>query len=354
MSLPGRAARSRVCRAIGLVLALALGACAADGPPPKQPAPAASRDELQGKALDRIYTQAMRELAPGPPEADVGSAVRLLQLAATRGHAPSQFALARLYAKGWGVPADRAVAVRWLRAAAEQGYAPAQAQLAYAWLGGLGGLAADPAQALQWFRLAAGQGDLEAQFMVGRLQELGQGTPADPAAAALAYRTAAKRGYAPAQRQLGLLYLAGLGVPQDEAQALGWLLTAAQADDAEAAYRAGLLRESGETLGPDPVAAERLLGRAADQGHVPAQAALARLLAGGDAADRVQAALWLEIALRLSPPGPDRQALAQSRDALVASLPRSEVARLRTLAAVWEPRQPTTERGVDGSRSPWL
>ncbi len=354
MCLPGRSTGLRACRAVGLVLTLALAGCAADAPPPKQPPAQAAQAQLQGKALDRLYDQAMRELAPGPPEADVGTAVRMLQLAAGRGHAPSQFALARLYAKGWGVPADRATAVRWLRAAADQGYAPAQAQLAYAWLGGLGGLAPDPAQALVWFRRAAAQGDLEAGFMVGRLLELGQGTPADPAAATAAYLQAAKRGYPPAQRQLGLLYLEGRGVPRDEAQALGWLLTAAQADDAEAAYRAGLLRESGETLGPDPVAAERLLTRAADQGHVPAQAALARLLADGDAADRAQAALWLEIALRLSPPGSERQALTQSRDALVAGLPPSEVTRLRTLAAVWEPRQPDSERAVDGSASPWL
>jgi TPR repeat protein len=190
--------------------------------------------------------------------------------------------------------------------------------------------------------------------MVGRLLELGQGLPADPAGAAAAYRRAAARGYPPAQRQLGLLYLDGRGVARDPAQALGWLLTAAQADDAEAAYRAGLLRESGLTLGPDPVAAERLLGRAADQGHVPAQAALARLLAGGDAAERTQAALWLEIALRLSSPGPGRQALAQSRDALVAGLPSSEVARLHRLAAVWEPRRPMTGRAADGTPSPWL
>ena len=58
-------------------------------------------------------------------------------------------------------------------------------------------------------------GEADAQFLLGRAYETGNGAPQDYSEAAHWYLQAANRGQAEAQNNLASLYVRGLGVPTD-------------------------------------------------------------------------------------------------------------------------------------------
>jgi len=60
---------------------------------------------------------------------------------------------------------------------------------------------------------------VNAQYFLGKMYELGQGTTRDYSQAAVWYQKAASQGMSDAQISLGFLYERGLGVPKDEAKA---------------------------------------------------------------------------------------------------------------------------------------
>jgi TPR repeat protein len=103
----------------------------------------ASADEMRGDAflwLERGAAlgdaAAMRALGMAQAQGLMGkpnlqAALAHFRDAASRGDAPSQTELGRLYAFGAGVVADPAEAERWLSAASQQGYVIADAYLAY-------------------------------------------------------------------------------------------------------------------------------------------------------------------------------------------------------------------------------
>lgn len=105
-------------------------------------------------------------LAPRPREA-----VRWLTPAAERGDPAAQHLLARHYAGGRGVEADRAAALRWADAAARQGHRGGQylAGVLLARQGTAGALI----EAYKWFALAAEEGHpgaaLNREAVAGRL-----------------------------------------------------------------------------------------------------------------------------------------------------------------------------------------
>ena len=97
-------------------------------------------------------------------------------------------------------------------------------------------------QDIKKLRMAAEHGDAEAQFNVGNLYYLGEGTHQDYAEAAKWYRLAAERGNALAQNNLGVMYDEGEAVPKDWVKAYAWLnLSAAQGKE-NAARGKDLLR----------------------------------------------------------------------------------------------------------------
>ena len=93
---------------------------------------------------------------------------------------------------GEGVPSDYHEAERWYWRAAEQ------------------------------YRAKAEQGDDDAQWIIGRLYEEGDGVPQDSTEALHWYRRAAERGHGRAQVDLGLLYQDGEGVLTDYVAAYAW------------------------------------------------------------------------------------------------------------------------------------
>ena len=91
-------------------------------------------------------------------------AMTWIKTAADRGDPDAQFALARRYHLGKGVPKDYSEAKRLYLKSAEQGCAGAECNLGYLYYYGQG-VPRDRAQAFEWFYRAAGHGDADAKRM---------------------------------------------------------------------------------------------------------------------------------------------------------------------------------------------
>ncbi|HSI00709.1 MAG TPA: tetratricopeptide repeat protein [Reyranella sp.] len=83
----------------------------------------ANRDVTTGE-LKRIYDRGVAAANRG----EFGIAVRLWQRVAEQGHVKAQYNLGVAYARGIGVPQDKAVALTWWDLAARQGHAEAERQ----------------------------------------------------------------------------------------------------------------------------------------------------------------------------------------------------------------------------------
>lgn len=195
---------------IALLVLLALPGCAwieQSGllPPPAagraEPSPA-ERERARAEALYREGIRAMNPPRGAAPDPD--RAARLIEEAATLGHAEAQMLLAASYL-----------------------YRPDGSR--------------DVAAALPWLQRAAQQGHVEAQLRLARLFEAGDGVPREPAWAAVWFQRAGERGSAQAQYALALMQIAGTGTAQDQAEALARLTVAEQAGvEGAARYRDAL------------------------------------------------------------------------------------------------------------------
>ncbi|MDU2941848.1 MAG: tetratricopeptide repeat protein [Enterobacteriaceae bacterium] len=184
-------------------------------------------------------------------EKDPSRAAEWMSKAAQQGLAEAQVYLGYWYQKGIAVPADKKKAVEWFRKAADKGYVPAQAELGMCYWNGIG-VAKDYQQALHWLQLAANwrsdsntlvQEDfsaMQAQYLLGRMYDLGQGVPQDTEKAATLYRAASLNvqniGLAYAQFSLGRMYDMGRGVRQNALEAVSLYHLAAIQGLADAQY----------------------------------------------------------------------------------------------------------------------
>lgn len=82
---------------------------------------------------------------------------------------------------------------------------------------------------LDWYLEMAQKGDAGAQYWLGMLYLVGEGTLQDFGEAAIWLRRAADQGHPQAKYRLGLMYRAGHGVPTDLVQSYKWLNLAAAA-----------------------------------------------------------------------------------------------------------------------------
>ncbi len=140
---------------------------------------------------------------------DQNAALKLLQAAANKGHAQSQWAFGQRLHLGQGLPKDDKLAALWVHKAAEQGLAVAQndygSMLLHGW-----GTERNLDEAFKWFAKGAEQGDLWAMNNLGGMYEQGWGTPQDKAKAVEEYQSAAAKGNEGARKNLERL---GLPVP---------------------------------------------------------------------------------------------------------------------------------------------
>ena len=191
----------------------------------------------------RSGTQALRDGNPG-------QAVSALEYAAEQGMPSAMWKLGRMYADGDGVSQNKLRAFEYFRNLTRaHAYDPpgnpqsrfvasAFVALGHFYLEGIPDtqVAANPMMANEMFRYAASYfGDSEAQYQLGRLYQLGQGTPKDEVQAARWFKQAANKGQRSAQAMLGTMLFKGQGVQRQAAMGLFWLTVAregARADEA--------------------------------------------------------------------------------------------------------------------------
>lgn len=115
----------------------------------------------------------------------------------------------------------------WYHKAAEQDYTEAQFHLGIMYHLGQG-TDIDLDKALHWYQLAAEEGMYEAQFMMGNMYYNDEGIDKDLDKALHWYHLAAEQGYQEAQFMLGNMYYQGEGTSQDRAVAMKWYQLAAK------------------------------------------------------------------------------------------------------------------------------
>jgi len=172
-------------------------------------------------------TEAYRQGAAAMKSGQTEKALPALSYAAERGVLGAELKLARIYARGDGVPRDDGKAFTYYQRIADQ-----HAEIA-------------PSSPVAKF---------VAEAFVALGQYYRKGVPAiglnsDPARAADLYRHAASYfGNADAQYELGRLYLAGDGVHKDVSLGANWLAAAAKKQDPEAQAKLGELLWNGDGI----------------------------------------------------------------------------------------------------------
>jgi TPR repeat protein len=207
----------------------------------------------------RSATQALRD---GKPD----QAVTSFEYAADQGMAGAMWKLGRMYADGDGVGQNKLRAFEYFRNLTKtHAYDPpdspesrfvasAFVALGQYYLDGIPDTAVkpDPAVAIDLFRHAASYfGDSDAQYHLGRLYLLGQGTSKDAVQAARWLRLAANKGQRSAQALLGGMLFKGQGVARQPGMGLFWLTLAKEGASSQEAwigetYRSALAQASAD------------------------------------------------------------------------------------------------------------
>jgi enhanced entry protein EnhC len=160
---------------------------------------------------------------------------------------------------------------------AMKGDSDAQLKFAYMHEQGLGGKV-DFNTALTWYTSAASQGQVVAQYLVGRLYQLGYLDPIPDYALAKQWYSRAQSSYAPAAIALGFVYET---VDDNYKQAQASYAIAMDKHDPVGQYNMGLIYEEGKGQEIDLKKAEELYKEASLEGHVKAMTRLAGLYFNG-------------------------------------------------------------------------
>ena len=150
---------------------------------------------------------------------------------AEKGDFDAQLAVARKYAKGYGIPKDAGKAYAWYIKLAES--KNGNYLIGFLGLLELGRLEGDE---LKWCRKAVDDGYVWAQYCLGACYDgaLGATIAEDRDEALRLITLAANRGFSHAQVTLGFHYAQGYNVPQDMDEARRWFEKAAEQGNEEA------------------------------------------------------------------------------------------------------------------------
>lgn len=206
-----------------------------------------------------------------PSQASTGKALFKKRLTEARvGDPQAQYEVGIMWANGVGTRRDAEQALVWFKAAAGKGHPTAQYLLAIAYANGMG-TEKDEFQAVQWFFKSADQGNDKALLKLARRIAEHHGEFAFQCCL-----KAATMGLAEAQYETAEHYALGIGVPANEAAARGWYDRAARQGVVRAQYALARLHDRNQP-GQRDEEALRWYRAAASQGHPGAQLALARL-----------------------------------------------------------------------------
>lgn len=131
------------------------------------------------------------------------------------------------------------------------------------------------------------QGDSRAQFRLGQMYELGQGTAQSDSEAAGWYFKSAEQGYGKAQVRLGDLFKAGRGVARSDVEAVRWYRQAAQQGNASAQNSLAVMLHEGRGVAQNRQEARAWWQKAAEQGDPVAKVILAQLPPDAPASNKV-------------------------------------------------------------------
>lgn len=185
-----------------------------------------------GDARAQFMLGQLSDSGLGPVQRDAGEATRWYRAAARQGHGPAQYALARAYAEGRGVPVDGAQAIAWLTASATSNFVPAILALADMVDRGAG-VAQDAAAATAWIRRAASLGSPRGTYILAERTLIGRGTPVNVADGWALMRRAADRGEASAMLRLGAVNPGPNATTEQRLSAMTMLLLAIRFGNAD-------------------------------------------------------------------------------------------------------------------------
>ena len=202
---------------------------------------------------------------------DYATALKLLRPLANQGNVKAQGEIGEMYEKGLGVTPDRSEAMKWYGKAADaiaQGILPripcAPTAAGDPSAGYNAQSCGDYATALRIFRPQAEQGDPNAQLMLGRMYENGQGVAQSYSEAMQWYRKAADQGNAGAEYSLGYMYDSG-EVAQDYSEAEKWYRLAADQGDSGAQTALGEIYKAGHSVQQNDDEAAKWIHKADNQ-----------------------------------------------------------------------------------------
>ena len=196
---------------------------------------------------------------------DAKEALKWLLRAAQGGDSLAQFFLGEMYEKGDGVAQNEAEALRWMGAAARQGNIWAALSLGQYHYG-----KEQMAEARKWLTQAAEADQEDAQALLGILLTsglgVGKGVEKDSKEGFRWLRAAAETGHPQAQWLVGGMLIKGDGTPPNEEEGAQWLQKATAQGVIEAMSELGVCYYIEKGVRQDPVAALRLLVKAAEGG----------------------------------------------------------------------------------------
>jgi TPR repeat protein len=235
---------------------------------------------------------------------------------AGQGDARAQYYLAYMLDAGLGTGQDMNGAANWYKKSAEQDFLPAVVYMGYIYSQGRG-VAKDEKEAFKWYTRAAQMGDAVAQNNLATMLLVGKPYTKNAPLAAQWFLQSAMQGNMRAQYNLATMYRTGDGVGRNYKEALKWYGFAANQGDMYAQNALGYMYRKG--LGTERPAADATAEqkaaielankqqaiewyrRAAEQGHMKSQMALAVMYELGEAGSERgpdEAAVWYFSAAR--------------------------------------------------------
>ena len=161
---------------------------------------------------------------------------------AKKGNNSAQRSIAQMYEFGEGVAANHELALFWIRRATIE-YSASSMSIAIRYKLGNDSRQPDFKKAVEWYLISANAGNSQAQALLGRLYELGDGV--QNISEALKWYRLASSTNPLAMCYLGLLYAYGKGVSKDYTEAARLFIAAAESGSYQCRYELGMLYEQG-------------------------------------------------------------------------------------------------------------
>lgn len=289
-------AQGSVKATIGLATMIAAGDVEGHGP--EQAFALYSQAAAEGDHTAEYYTGLYLLEGVGTPP-DHEAARQWLFKAGEGGIVAASRTLGIIHRRGRGAPQNNGIAETWLRRAAAKGDAESMAMLADMHLGREASVP-NPSEAIVLYTAASELGHAGAKAALGLAHLSGQNVPKDPLRALGFLEEASAAGHAEAAFQLGLCHLVGKGgIPVDYTKAAHYLLKAAQGGHPNATYNMGVLFYHGHGVAQDLDEAMRFYAKAAELGSPSGQFRLAHAYATGQEqlpADPEKALHWFTAA----------------------------------------------------------